>query len=382
MKTVIFSNNVVFADKVELAYITFEDGVIISVTSERPTDSEVTDYGNSYVCPGFIDLHTHGGNGFPFVNCTPDDVVNGSEFHLSHGTTSICPTVSASPYEVMKDAVIAIGEAKRSGKCKADILGAHLEGPYLSVQQCGAQCTDFITEPIEEHYKELVENYGSDIARWTYAPERDEGAKFCKYMSEHGIVTSAGHTNAVYDDMKTALENGCALVTHLFSCTSTITRHGGFRKLGVIESAFLEDGITAEIIADGKHLPPELIKLIYKVKGSDGIILCTDSLALAGTDTTHGFMLETEYIIEDGVCKLMDRSAFAGSIATSDRLIRVMVTEAGVPVCETVKMLTLNPAKIMGLTDRGEIAVGKRADIAVLDEGFNATAVYVKGKAI
>ena len=135
-----------------------------------------------------------------------------------------------------------------------------------------------------------------------------------------------------------------------------------------------------EIIADGKHLPPELIKLIYKVKGSDGIILCTDSLSLAGTGTTHGFMLETEYIIEDGVCKLMDRSAFAGSIATSDRLVRVMVTEADVPVFEAVKMLTLNPAKIMGLSDRGEIAVGKRADFAVLDEGFNAKAVYVMGE--
>jgi N-acetylglucosamine-6-phosphate deacetylase len=207
-----------------------------------------------------------------------------------------------------------------------------LEGPYLSRKQAGAQCADFITAPQAQDYMPLLEEYGDMIIRWSYAPENDEGEQFAKALSEHGVVAAAGHTDAIYDDLMRAKENGCNLITHLYSCTSTVTRDHGFRRLGVIETAYLCDDIYVEIICDGKHLPPELIKLIYKIKGADKIALITDSLALAGTEQTHGFMQSTEFIIEDGVCKLMDRSAFAGSIATADRLLRVAVKEAGISI--------------------------------------------------
>ena len=201
-------------------------------------------------------------------------------------------------------------------------------------------------------------------------------------MKAAGIVTSAGHTNATYKDMKAALDAGCGLVTHLYSCTSTVTRDHGFRSLGVIESTFLEDGITAEIIADGKHLPPELIRMIYKIKGVDGIVAVTDSLSLAGTDVKSGRMSQTDFIIEDGVCKLLDRSAFAGSIATADVLLRVLTKEAGIPLCEAIKLITVNPARIMGLADKGEIAEGKDADIVVFDADVRIERVFVGGKAV
>ena len=195
-----------------------------------------------------------------------------------------------------------------------------------------------------------------------------------------GVVTSAGHTNAKYSDMKTALGEGCRLVTHLYSCTSTVTRDHGFRSLGVIESTFLEDGISAEIIADGKHLPPELIRMIYKIKGADGIIAVTDSLSLAGTDVKCGRMSLTDFIIEDGVCKLLDRSAFAGSIATADILLRVLTAEANIPITEAIKLLTVNPARVMGLTDKGDISSGKDADIVIFDDDVRVKAVFVGGK--
>ena len=134
-----------------------------------------------------------------------------------------------------------------------------------------------------------------------------------------------------------------------------------------------------EIICDGKHLPPELIKLIYKIKGPEKIALITDSLHLAGTDQTHGFMQATEFIIEDGVCKLVDRSAFAGSIATADRLVRVAITEADIPVCEAVKMMTEVPAKIMGLDKKGTLCAGYDADMVVFDDNINVTDVFVGG---
>ena len=180
--------------------------------------------------------------------------------------------------------------------------------------------------------------------------------------------------------MKRALDAGCALVTHLYSCTSTVTRDHGFRSLGVIESTFLEDGIVAEIIADGKHLPPELIRMIYKIKGSDGIVAVTDSLSLAGTDVKTGRMSSTDFIIEDGVCKLLDRSAFAGSIATADVLLRVLTKETGIPITDAVKMLTENPARVMGLTDKGLLEEGYGADIVVFDSDISVKAVFVSGE--
>ena len=227
-----------------------------------------------------------------------------------------------------------------------------------------------------------MKDYGEVIARWSYAPENDIEERFVKALSKYGVVASAGHTDAVYSDMVRAMDNGCCLVTHLFSCTSTITRDHGFRRLGVIETAFLSDEMYVEIICDGKHLPPELIKLIYKIKGADKIALVTDSLALAGTDRNHGFMQATEYIIEDGVCKLMDRSAFAGSIATADRLVRVAVKEAGISVTEAVKMITETPAKIMKLNHKGKIAQGFDADMVVFDDDIKVRKVFAKGDLI
>ncbi|MBR5188518.1 MAG: amidohydrolase family protein, partial [Clostridia bacterium] len=201
-------------------------------------------------------------------------------------------------------------------------------------------------------------------------------------LKEHGIVASAGHTDAIYDDMLRAKENGCNLITHLYSCTSTITRDHGFRRLGVIETAYLCDDIYVEIICDGKHLPPPLIQLIYKIKGADKIALITDSLALAGTTQTHGFMQSTEFIIEDGVCKLMDRSAFAGSIATADRLLRVAVKEAGISILDAVKMLTKTPATIMGLPHKGALAPRMDADIVAFDDDMQIKHVFAKGEVV
>ena len=179
--------------------------------------------------------------------------------------------------------------------------------------------------------------------------------------------------------MERAIENGCNIVTHLYSCTSTVTREFGFRRLGVVETALLRDDIYAEIIADGKHLPPDLIRLILKAKGVDKVALVTDSLELAGVDAKSGICGVTEYIIEDGVCKLKDRSAFAGSIATADRLVRVIRDEAGYPLTDAIKMITEVPAKILGL-NKGSLAPGFDADIVVFDDNINIEKAFVMGE--
>ena len=373
------STRIISDGRIISGFVYLENGKIAAVTDENLPFDEEYDAGDDYVSAGFIDIHAHGGGGFPFEG-EVDDIVGGVNFHLTHGTTSICPTISAAPIEDMIRSLGNIREAMKDEKVLSNIIGAHLEGPYLSLAQTGAQAGACITLPVKKDYEMIANEYKGTLARWTYAPENDEGGEFARYMKAMGVVTSAGHTNAKYSDMKTALGEGCRLVTHLYSCTSTVTRDHGFRSLGVIESTFLEDGISAEIIADGKHLPPELIRMIYKIKGADGIIAVTDSLSLAGTDVKCGRMSLTDFIIEDGVCKLLDRSAFAGSIATADILLRVLTAEANIPITEAIKLLTANPARVMGLTDKGDISSGKDADIVIFDDDVRVKAVFVGGK--
>ena len=361
-------------------YVYVEDGKIAQVSKENIPCEERYDYTGLYVSPGFIDTHTHGAGGYAFMNSTPEDVVKGSLYHLSFGTTCILPTISAGEFSVMEQAVIHIEQAMESGEAP-NILGAHMEGPYLSKKQCGAQNTAFITAPVEQDYQRLIRERGNAVKRWTYAPEQDADGAFCKYITSHGVVASAGHTDAIYDDMKVAMANGCNLVTHMYSCTSTITRDHGFRRLGVIETAYLEDEMYVEIIADGKHLPPELIRMILKNKSTDKVALTTDSLEIAGTSIKEGVMSGTEFIVEDGVCKLKDRSAFAGSVATADVLVRTLVKSCDCPVPTAVKMLTKVPAEILGV-EKGELKAGKDADIVVFDEDITVKQVFLAGKTV
>ena len=373
------SDKIIIGETLYDGYVYIKNGKIAEISKENKRYDKYYDFTGQYVSAGFIDMHTHGAGGHAFMNSTVDDVITGCDYHLMHGTTSIVPTISAGEFGTMKQAVINIYNAK--GKTKGNILGAHLEGPYLSPKQAGAQCPAFITSPQKEDYQSLIEEYGETVKRWTYAPENDKNGEFCKYLTEHGVIASAGHTDATYEDMKTAIDNGCNLITHLYSCTSTVTRDYGFRKLGVIESAFLRDELYVEIIADGKHLPPDLISMIIKIKGTDRVILVTDSLEIAGTDIKQGVMSGTEFIVEDGVCKLKDRSAFAGSIATADMLIRTLVRDCGFSVPTAVKMLTETPAKILKV-NKGFLSKNYDADIITFDENIKICNLFVGGEKI
>lgn len=362
-------------------FIYCADGMITAVTPDKslPYDKSY-DLTGLYVSPGFIDMHTHGANGFDFFGKT-EDVIGGCNFLLRHGATSVCPTVSAAPFSEMAEAVRSIKSAMYSPKLQPHIPGAHAEGPYLSPAQCGAQNSEILTDPVPGDYAALVRECGDAIIRWTYAPERDPDGTFCAFLRQNGIVPSAGHTDATYSQMLPALENGCRLITHLYSCTSTVTRDHGFRRPGVIETAFLRDDVYVEIIADGRHLPPELIRLVLKIKGTDRVALVTDSLFPAGTDMTHGMMAQTPFVIENGVCMLSDRTAFAGSIALPDTLVRVMTKEVGVSLPETIKMLTAVPAEILGL-NKGILAEGYDADVIAFDDEINVQSAFVSGAKI
>ena len=375
------SDRIIVGDKLFDGFVYIEDGIISDVCTEEKEADEVYDLTGRYVSPGFIDTHTHGGGGYSFYNTSAEEIAKACDFHLEHGTTTVCPTLSACPYADILFSLECFKEAKEKGVIRSNSPGMHIEGPYLSASQCGAQPPKHITPPVKAEYEDIVARYGKYVSRWTYAPENDADGSFCDYITSRGIIASAGHTEAKYPDMARAIEHGCNLVTHLYSCTSTVTRDHGFRSLGVIESTFLRDELTAELICDGKHLPPELIRMIIKIKGTDRVILTTDSLNMAGVDAKECNYGDTKYVIEDGVAKLPDRSAFAGSIATADVLIRTLTNECGFGIAESIRMLTLNPAKLLKV-NKGEIAVGKDADIAVFDDDINVSDVFVMGKKV
>lgn len=360
-------------------------GKIIDITNEKREFDEEIDAKGNYVSAGFIDIHVHGGGGYEFVDGTYDAVKNASNIHAQHGTTTIFPTISAFDYKKTASALDALKKWSESDDVLPVIPGAHLEGPYFSPKQSGAQDPSYIRVPDRKEYEKLYETYGDLIKRWSYAPELENSDEFLEFLNKNNIVASAGHTDAEFSHMKKAYENGMKLVTHLYSCTSTITRRQGFRILGVIETTYLYDDIDVETIADGCHLPPELLTMIYKIKGDNHMCLVTDSIRHGGMNNIENVECENgnmPYIIEDGVAKLADRSAFAGSIATCDTLVRVCVKKAGIPLVAAIKMITENPARIMNLKNKGKLNIGYDADIVIFDNDINITKVIVSGKII
>ncbi len=346
--------------------IAVEGEKILGISPEGTLSGEKADLGGLYIAPGFIDLHCHGGAGYEFIDATPEAIQRACAIHAANGTRVLYPTISATDYDTTYRALEAIENVRDD--CALEIPGVHLEGPYLSPEMCGAQDTTYLTDPIPDAYSALIERFGGLIARWTYAPERDEG-DFARALAKHGIIASMGHTNAEYEHVKNAYDLGCRLVTHFYSCTSTITRRGGFRHLGVIESAYLLDEMLVEAIGDGCHLPPELMRLIVKLKGAEKTCLVTDAIRYAGMDAANmvGGTERIPYVIEDGVAKLADRSAFAGSIATTQQLLQRTV-QAEIPLAETVRMLTETPARAMGLNTKGRIAPGFDAQFTLFDD--------------
>ena len=377
MITQIKNITVITDGKREKRDIFYKDGKIVPPCNA----DKIIDGQGLYAAPGFIELHVHGGDGYEFIDATEEAIINACNVHAKRGTTTVYPTLSAYKRDDTERALAAIEKCK--DKVIPTIAGIHLEGPYFSTAQAGAQDPRFIRDPDESEYREMVEAYPI-IKRWSYAPERKGSAEFQKFLTERGVVGAMAHTDAKYDEIMPAYNEGCKLITHFYSCTSTITRESGFRKLGVIETGYLYDDITVEAIADGCHLPPELLKLIYKLKGDDRICLVTDAIRFAGMENTEN--LESDYgvpyIVEDGVAKLSDRSAFAGSIATANSLIYTCVKKAGISLESAVKMMTKNPARVMGLESKGSLDIGFDADIVLFDEDINVKKVIINGKAI
>lgn len=362
------------------------DGKITTVSEDdiEAPEAVVIDAGGKYVSPGFIDIHVHGGGGHDFMDNTIEAFLGIAAIHAHHGTTSMLPTTLTSSKADLLLTLRVYEAAEKKNSNGSQFIGMHLEGPYISPAQCGAQYPRYIRDPDPEEYKEILAA-STAIKRWSAAPELKGAIEFGKYVTDKGVLAAIAHTDAIYEEVVTAFENGYTLVTHLYSAMSGVTRRNAFRYAGVIESAFLIDDMDVEIIADGIHLPPPLLQLVYKIKGPEKIALITDAMRAAGMPPGESILGSLKnglrVIVEDDVAKLPDRSSFAGSVATMDRAVRTMIG-AGIPLAEAVRMATATPARIMNINNKGSLEEEQDADIVIFDNDINIEMTFIKGKVV
>lgn len=349
----------------------------------RPGERRI-DLGGRILAPGFIEIHSHGAGGHDFMDGSAEAVLEACRTHLRHGVTALYPTTLTCAAPELVRVLELIGKARQEREGLPAIPGVHLEGPYLSPEQAGAQDPRYLRYPEPREYLGLLERFDF-IRRWTAAPELPGGLALGRDLSARGVVASIGHSNAGYEEVLAAFRGGYSLVTHLFNGMSRLVRRNAWMQLGVAESALAIDGLAVELIADGKHLPAPLLRLIYKVKGPQGICLTTDSMRAAGQEVKESILGSLEdgqrVPVEDGVAFMPDRQSFAGSVATADRLVRTMVQLADVPLAEAVRMLTHTPARVMGIDGRkGSLEPGRDADLVAFDQDIRIGLVMVEGE--
>ncbi len=361
--------------------IILRDNKILEVTNcdLAIIGASLVDARGMYVVPGGIEMHVHGGGGRDFQEGTKDAFETAVKAHLKYGTTSIFPTLSSSTVPMIQRAVETCNELM--AQPNSPILGLHLEGHYLNPKKAGAQMPEWIKNPDPNEYVHIVEN-SPCLKRWDAAPEMPGAIQFGRYCAEKGILPSIAHTAAEWQDVWAAYEAGFTHVTHFYNAMPGFHQKGEYKYEGTVESVYCIDDMTVEIVADGIHVPSTIMRMCYKMKGVERMALITDALAVAACEG-DATAFDPRVVIEDGVCKLSDRSALAGSIATTDRLIRTAVQQAEIPLEDAVRMCSETPARIMHVDDRkGTLQHGKDADIVILDEKLDVRCVWQMGQIV
>ena len=340
--------------------------------------AEIIDAKGCTIVPGGIEMHVHGGGGRDFMEGTEEAFRVAINAHAKHGTTSIFPTLSSSTVPMIEAACQTCD--KLMAEENSPVLGLHLEGPYFNPKQAGAQIPEWIKAPVAEEYEPLLEKYKC-LKRWDEAPELPGSVEFITACRKHGVLPAIAHTRATYEDVVPGHDAGMTHATHFYNAMPVVYKNREFKVPGTVESIFALEDMTVEMIADGIHVPPVMLRMIYQIKGVEKTALITDSLACAATEGDAAF--DPRVILEDGVCKLADRSALAGSIATMDRLIRTCVQMANIPLEDACRMASETPAKIMGVFDRkGSLEAGKDADLMMFDENLKLTYVMQMGNVV
>ncbi len=381
------NSKVIFPDKVRECVIVTDGNKIVDICERfcAGENDTVVDCKGLYLSPGFIDIHVHGGGNKSAMSKDSSDIIEMAEAHLKYGTTSIVPTTLTAPVSQLKDAVLSVKKASEESK-KANILGVHLEGPYISLQYKGAQSPESILNSDKVPPEEFLDLWDKILIMGA-APECDGVLALGDKLKKRGIVASVAHSAASYEQVETAVQHGFSDVTHIYNACSSCFKTGIFRNAGVVEAGLCMDELTTQTIADLRHLPQGLLKLIYKCKGDEKMYLITDGLEFSAGDLKENTVYTQEnglaVIYEDNVMKLADRSALAGSAATLSDCVRNMYKHIGVPLYSAVKIATLTPATVIGHNDRkGKIEKGYDADLILFDDEIDIKSVITNGNLI
>ena len=338
---------------------------------------EIMDVSGKIICPGFADLLVHGGAGFGFADNTDESIEKISSYLLQYGSTTVLASLFAKPEELLLEDLNRVADYIEKHP-DSNIRGIHMEGPFLNKKFKGAMNENYLWKPDAESWEKIWKASKGHIKIMTIAPELEGSVEVMQAAAKEGVVLSIGHSMATYDEVENAIDNGAAHVTHIFNAMQSFHH----RTPGVILGALLHNELKIELIADTLHVHPAVMELLLKLKGASGIILVSDSIRAGG-------MHEGEYEFADQKIYMKEKKAYledgtlAGSTLTLNSAVKNMVEAAGAKITEAVRMASLNGIKVLDLDHKkGILAVGKDADIVVLDKDYDVELTLLNGKVV
>ncbi|TVY10496.1 N-acetylglucosamine-6-phosphate deacetylase [Paenibacillus cremeus] len=373
---------------IESGFVKVSGGRIQSVGSmdslseaDRSSAAELLDAKGSWLLPGFIDVHVHGGYGHDFMDGTQKSLEGITHFHSQNGTTTMLATTVTASREAI-DRVLESVDAftrREGGMPHAKLAGVHLEGPFISPKWPGAQNPSFIVPPQSQWMREWIAQYPDLVKMMTLAPETDGALELIRLLSEQGIVAACGHTDSTYAQIVEAVQHGLSHAVHTFNAMKGLHH----REPGVVGAVLTQKSISAEIIADGHHVHPACIGLLLQLKAPDQLLLITDAMSAAGLGDGDYSLGGLDVVVKDGVARLKDGSSLAGSTLTMVDALRYVVRHTGTSVELASRLASLNPARLLGLEETtGSITAGKMADLLLISPELELQRVWVEGRLI
>lgn len=357
-------------------YILIENGLIKNISNTQLKADKYIDLGDNYLSPGFIDLHTHGGGGAAGTQGTPEALSIISKTHARYGVTALVLALSAAPFSVIEKISEAINQQSNGGFGGSKIIGLYLEGPFMHMKKRGATPKSYLRKPDLHKNNAIFHCAGGRLKIISIAPELPGAMEAIDYFTNNNVICAIGHTNAGYEDAKLAIARGVKLATHLFNAMSSMHH----RNPGVPGAVLENPDIPVELICDGIHLNPAIVKIVYKVKGVDKIILITDAITVMGTNLKKFVYLRQPVNVIKGKPTMLS-GTIAGSSLTLNRALRNFITWTGSPIEEAIKTVTQNPAQILSLKSNN-IAIGSPADLTAFDPEIDIKLTVTGGKIV